>query len=160
MELLSRFELETSSLPKAHRKPFHTRTPKNHKILAYSPTFAVSRNCRREAPAPVFSCPPAAHPGPALKTYAPQGIRATQSPRAPAPRACPTYRRGIAWSGTNLWPRLVSGHDNRPRPARGGPPMGRQPTAPLCQQKNSPPFLGTAGNLRDRFNCCTPGRGK
>ena len=95
---------------------------------------AQKRETGGRNPAPCFFMPfnafrpPASSPCPAGHTS--DAIPTGASFQHPA-----AYRRGIAWSGTNLWPRLMPRADNRLRSARGGPPMGRHPATQLSKPK-------------------------
>ena len=53
-------------------------------------------------------------PAPPSKAHAPMGHTSDAIPTGPASQGLPAHRRGIAWSGTNLWPRLVPRHRQPP----------------------------------------------
>ena len=78
LELLPRFELGTSSLPKEQTKHILLRTNQKQKIPACNPAFAVSKKLQTGGLLP-FSCSQRSHVH-RPKPYAPQGMTATAIP--------------------------------------------------------------------------------
>ena len=130
--LLSRFELETSSLPKAQREHFHQKTQENHEILAYNPTFAVSKNCRREAMAPcffmLFGQPhhiPRGYARAKRVAYKRDNSHGTSFPKFA------NLSAGNCIERTHLWPRLMPNARQPPTPRPWRAPASPPSTTPL-----------------------------
>ena len=142
MELLSRFELETSSLPKAQKSLFPAKTMRKIKNWR---TVQLLR-CQEIAaggPGPLFFHILQRPPLPDLipmprRAYERRNSHGNQHPGLAHPSAGDCMERNQP-----LTPPCAQGTTTAHLSYRGGPPCLRQLTTPLCQQ--TPAVLETAG---------------
>ena len=112
VELLSRFELETSSLPKAQKSPFQEKT---------------TRKIKNWRTIQLLQCQEIAAGGPGLLFFMPSnGFQSPTSSPCPAGHTSEAIPTGTAFQGfnrpsagdcterTHLWPRLASRHRQPP----------------------------------------------
>lgn len=138
-----------------------TQEPPPHGTLSNtSPSNTAKKRETGSHPAPCFFIPSSGLLRPRPQNPMPRRAYERRNPHGASFSRLASPSTGDCMERTHLWPRLMPRARQPPTPRPWRATLFRQTYTPILITKNSPPFLRTAGNLRDKFNCCTPDRGR